>query len=106
MPFSRVVLPHGRGESLPFFIRWVGRFDQVQGSKRLGVERLKRAASEGRYLSALAKILLATIYIREKRYGEAQEITQELVDEYPKNPSFPAELEKLRKKTGEMVKAG
>ena len=92
--------------SLPFPIRWVGRFDQVQGSKRLGVERLKRAASEGRYLSALAKILLATVYIREKRFNEAQETTQELVDEYPDNPSFPAELKKLRKKTGVKVRTG
>jgi hypothetical protein len=91
--------------SLPFFIRWAGRFDQVRGDKRLGIERMKRAAGDGRYLTALAKILLATVYIREKQHLEAQKITLQLVEEYPENPSYPAELEKLRKKTGVTVGA-
>jgi len=85
--------------SLPFFIRWVAPLGQVKGNKRLGIEHLERAASEGRYLRALARILLATVYIREKRYDEAQEVAQQLVDEYPQNPSFPDELNKLQKKT-------
>ena len=78
-------------------------YTKYKGDKRLGVERLKRAASKGRYLRTLAKILLATVYIREKRYGQAQKITRELVDEYPDNASFPAELKKLQKKTNRIA---
>ncbi|MBM3775641.1 MAG: hypothetical protein FJW37_10850 [Acidobacteria bacterium] len=81
--------------SLPFFIRWFARFDNVQGSKELAVEKLEIAARQGRYFRGFAKILLSIIHLRENRPPAARQILGELAREYPENPLIRKELAKL-----------
>src|SRR5262249_40061996 len=46
--------------SLPFFVRWFVKFDNVAGDKQRGIDRLELVSREGRYFRPFAKILLAT----------------------------------------------
>ena len=81
--------------SLPFFIRWFIRFDNVQGSKEQGIKNLQLVAREGHYFRAFAKILLSIIYLREKKPHETERLLAELAHDYPSNPLFRRELAKL-----------
>lgn len=86
--------------SLPFFVRWFVRFDNVSGSKERGKEILELAAREGHYFKAFAKILLGIIDLREKKPQEAQKLLAELAHDYPGNPLFRKELAKLNSRLG------
>ncbi len=85
--------------SLPFFLRWFISFENVEGDKDLAVEVLEDVSRSGRYLDTFAKMLLATIHIREKRWEAARQVTSELAAEFPGNELFRRELERLTAKT-------
>ena len=84
--------------SVPFFVKWFVRFEEAEGNKALAVERLKSVIERGRYLGPFAKIILATIDLREKRPLQAEMRLAELSRDFPENPLFKKELEKLRPK--------
>ena len=81
--------------SLPFFIRWFVRFDNVQGSKEQGIQNLKLVAQKGRYLRPFAKILLGIAYMREKKPRQTERLLAELTRDYPANPLLRRELDKV-----------
>ncbi len=81
--------------SLPFYLRWFIRFDQVQGSKQEAVRKLEQVAEGGRYLGPFAKIMLAIIHVREKRPGDALRLLEELTTSFPENPLLRKEYLKL-----------
>ena len=84
--------------SLPFFVRWFVHFDNVDGSKDRGVDRLKLVAREGHYFKPFSKIMLSIIGLREKRPQEAQQWLTELARDYPENRLFRTELAKVNAK--------
>lgn len=86
--------------SVPFFIRWVLRFEETKGSKNQAVANLEKVAQNGRYFRPFAKILLAIIHLREKRFLEAEMRLAELHREFPENPLFKKEMEKLAQRRG------
>jgi hypothetical protein len=81
--------------SVPFFIRWLLKFEKTEGSKAAAVRNLQVVAEKGRYLRPFAKVLLAIIHLREKRPAEAERQVAELHREFPENPLFKRELDKL-----------
>jgi len=81
--------------SLPFFIRWFVRFDNVQGSKEQGVKNLEEVVHDGHYFKPFAKILLAIIDLREKRPHESEKLLESLARDYPSNPLFRRELARM-----------
>jgi hypothetical protein len=86
--------------SLPFFIRWFVHFDNVSGDKKAGIHNLELVASEGHFLKPFAKILLGIVALREKRPRDAQKLLQELARNFPQNPLFRKELDKLNARIG------
>ena len=84
--------------SLPFFIRWFIHFDNVDGNKQRGVQNLELVAREGRYLGPLAKVFLGIIDLRERKPQEARRLLAELAHDYPRNPLYRKELDKLNLK--------
>lgn len=86
--------------SLPFFIRWFVHFDNVSGSKDRGKRSLELVSREGHYLKPFAKILLGIISLREKKPKDAQKLLMDLAQEYPSNPLFRKELDRLNGKLG------
>jgi hypothetical protein len=81
--------------SMPFFLRWLVHFDQIQGDKEKGIENLKLVARHGQYYGPFAKILLAVVYLREKKPNEARGYLAEVARDYPGNPLIQRELEKV-----------
>jgi hypothetical protein len=86
--------------SLPFFIKWFVHFENVDGSKDRGVDRLRLVAREGHYFKPFSKIMLSIIALREKRPQEAQQWLTELARDYPQNRLFRTELAKVNAKLG------
>lgn len=81
--------------SLPFYARWFVRFDAVQGDKKKGIEQLKLGATRGRYLRPFAKLLLASLYLREKQPQQAERLLEELRAEFPANTLATTEFARL-----------
>jgi hypothetical protein len=81
--------------SLPFFVRWFVHFDNVDGNKQKGIERLETVSREGHFFRPFSKILLGIIALREKRPKDAQTLLAELARDYPSNPLFRKELDKV-----------
>ena len=81
--------------SLPFFLRWFIRFDQIDGDKQAGIAKLTEVAEKGRYFRPYAKIMLSVIYLREKKPAEASKLLGELARDFPENPLIRQELAKL-----------
>lgn len=79
-------------------MKWFVRFEEAEGSKTVAVERLKSVVDKGKYLGPFAKILLAIIDLREKHPLQAEMKLAELSRDFPENPLFRKELEKLRPK--------
>lgn len=82
--------------SLPFFLRWFVRLDQVSGSKQKAVEDLELVVKQGKYYGPMARMMLAVIHLREKRADQAQALLAGLVNDFPENPLFRKELARLR----------
>jgi hypothetical protein len=81
--------------SLPAYRRAFLWFGGVHGDKKLGIEQLTRAASDGHYLRPYAKLLLALAALREKNPKMARMELEELAAEFPSNPLFGRELAKI-----------
>jgi hypothetical protein len=97
-PFYDAYLAKGTTEyvvgSLPFYFRWFVRIDNIEGSKQKGVEVLQLVAERGKYYGPFASILLAAIYMREKRLMEAERLLRGVAAEYPENPLLRRELQR------------
>lgn len=81
--------------SLPFFLRWFVRLDQIDGSKVTAAHNLERVAKSGRYLKAFSKILLSVVYLRDKKIPQTLVLLKELHRDYPENPLIRKELTKV-----------
>ncbi|MFN0165215.1 MAG: hypothetical protein ACKV22_02195 [Bryobacteraceae bacterium] len=84
--------------SMPFFVRWFVRIDNIKPDKSAGMDKLSLTARHGRYLKPFAKILLAIAYLREKKPTRSKELLADLSREFPENPLFRRELEKVSHK--------
>ena len=84
--------------SLPFFVKWVVRFDQVKGSKAQAVANMEKVATSGRYLGPFARIMLAIIHLREKRPQRSIQLLADLTRDFPENPLLRKELARVRQK--------
>ena len=81
--------------SLPFFVRWFVRIDDIEGDKAVGVGKVAMVAKNGRFLKPFAKVLLALVYMREKTPSKAAAVLAELSHDYPENPLFRRESQKI-----------
>ena len=81
--------------SLPFFMRWFVRMDDIQGSKERGIRNVELVARQGHYFKPFAKILLGIAYLRAKRPNDTKRLMVELARDYPGNPLFQKELAKI-----------
>ena len=85
--------------SLPGYKRFFLRFGGIHGDRRRGMMQLQMAAMHGHYLRPFAKIVLALVALREKQDALARTLLEELVGEFPQNPLFASELDKLSSKS-------
>jgi hypothetical protein len=81
--------------SLPFFVRWFVKVENINGNKEQGMKTVEIVARKGHYLKPFAKILLAIANLREKKPRAAEALLTELSADYPENPLFKKELAEL-----------
>ena len=89
--------------SLPFFIRWFARFENVDGNKQKGIEALKLVARHGVYYGPFARILLAVVSLRDDRQEDARTILAQLSLEYPENTLITRELDRVTDRINTMT---
>src|SRR5258705_6929335 len=77
--------------SLPFFVRWFIKVENINGSKEQGIKTVELVTQKGHYLKPFAKILLAVANLREKRPRVAETLLFELARDYPENQLFKKE---------------
>ena len=86
--------------SIPFYFRWLVHIDNVSGNKQKGIKTLQLVAEKGRYYGPFARVLLATIYMREKQFGESERLLAGISAEFPDNPLFRKELQRVSQLRG------
>lgn len=79
----------------PLIVRWLLRAAGGQADRDLGIEKLRLTATKGHYLAPFARLLLAVAAMREGDAGQARALLTALALEFPHNPLFPQELERL-----------
>ena len=75
--------------------RWILKIGGYSGDKQKGMEDVQRAAQHGRYLAPFGRILMAIAYVRDKDMTRARETLVGLNRDFPRNPLFPREIERL-----------
>ncbi len=80
----------------PAPLRWFLRLDGAQTDKQRGLENLNATAEHGRYLQPYARILLAVAALRDKNVSRAKDLLSGLARQFPRNPLYARELERLR----------
>lgn len=84
--------------SLPFYIRWLMKLDDITGTKQEGLKDLSIAAESGQYMKPFAQLLLAMFYLREKQADKTEKLLGQLAKEYPDNRTFRDEWVKAKAK--------
>ncbi len=80
-------------------LRWILRIAGYSDNKAEGMEQLKVTADRGRFLGPFARILLTIAYLRDHDTRRARAMLVELQREFPTNPLFARELERIDRQT-------
>ena len=93
--------------ALPLPVKIMAAIANVRGSKKRGLETLERVGRQGRLERHIARLLLITLYKREKRYGDAVERARELTASYPRSYLFRlAEADALVSQAADQKRTG
>jgi hypothetical protein len=76
-------------------LRWVLRLAGFEGDRRKGMQELRLTAERGRFLGPFARILLTIAYLREHDTVRARELLTGLQRDFPSNPLFARELQRI-----------
>jgi tetratricopeptide (TPR) repeat protein len=74
--------------SLPLPVKVLAAIASVRGSKKRGMETLERVGREGHLERYISRLILVTLYKRERRYSEALDRARELTARYPRSYLF------------------
>jgi len=77
-------------------VRWLLRLGGLPADRRGGIADLQLTAEHGRYLAPFARILLAIAYVRDKDKPRAIQLLTGLRAEFPANPLFEREIDRLQ----------
>jgi tetratricopeptide (TPR) repeat protein len=78
--------------SLSFPVRLMLKVGGMSGSKKKGLATLEGVVAQGTRANDDARVLLITLYKREKRYTDALKFARELAEKYPRNYLFKMEV--------------
>lgn len=79
----------------PMPVRWLLQAYGSETDAARGMQKLKLCLESGRFLKPFARLLLAVAAIREKQFGRARELLHGLAREFPSNPLYAQEADKL-----------
>jgi hypothetical protein len=76
--------------------RWAFRLYGAEADKDRGIRTLELTAEKGHYLLPFAQLLLAVAALRDKDPNRAKELLRNLAQEFPNNPLYQKELQRIR----------
>jgi hypothetical protein len=76
-------------------VRWMLRMGGYKGDEQEGMKELTLAAERARYMAPFAKLLVAFEDVRKNNPAEARKNLEQLHRQFPNNPLFLDELNKL-----------
>jgi len=80
----------------PLVMRWIARLAGGNTDREKGLQQLRLAAQNGRFLKPFAKLLLAIAALRDHDRDTALGLLSELQREFPRNPLYTRELSRLK----------
>jgi len=87
--------------SLPWYLRALASMSGHHGTRSQGLTELREVSEKGNRARVDAKIVLATLYRRERMYPQAVELLRELQRSYPRNYLIPSEIADIYKAEGD-----
>jgi len=87
-------------------VRWVLHMGGYKGDEQEGMKELTLAADRARYLAPFAKLLVAFEDVRKNNPAEARRHLEQLHKEFPNNPLFVDELNKLGRTSARLAVQG
>jgi tetratricopeptide (TPR) repeat protein len=91
--------------SLPGPIKVLFLFAGLHGDKQRGIGLVETVAQWGDGARRDAQILLAVLYRREKRFGDARRVVESLAQAFPRNYILPLEVASLHRSAEEYPEA-
>jgi hypothetical protein len=76
-------------------VRWILRLAGYTGNTARGMDEVRVTAEHGRFLAPFARILLAIAYLRMHDTAHARELLAGLARDFPTNPLFASELQRI-----------
>lgn len=76
-------------------VRWLLHIGGYAGDKKEGVHDLQLTAEHGHFLAPFARLLLAIAYLRDKDKSGARALLAGLQRDFPDNPLFAREINRL-----------
>jgi hypothetical protein len=90
----------------PAPVRWALRLGGYKGDEQEGMKELALAADRARYLAPFARILVAFEDVRKNNPAEARRKLEQLHQEFPNNPLFVEEINKLDRTSARLIRQG
>lgn len=91
--------------SLPGYMKFLGFLAGFRGDKEKGIQTLKLVAEKGDQNKLDAQILLAVVYRRERRAGDAVPLLHSMTERFHRNYLFRLELSQMYADLGDKTKA-
>lgn len=80
----------------PAPVRWFLRLNGVRSDREEGLRELRITAEHGRFLAPFARLLIAIDDLRSGHRAQALQVLSQLHDDFPLNPLFAHEMERLK----------
>ncbi len=90
----------------PAPVRWALRLGGYKGDEQEGMRELALAADHARYLAPFARILVAFEDVRKNNPAEARRKLEQLHQQFPDNPLFVEEINKLDRTSARLTHQG
>jgi hypothetical protein len=85
-------------------VRWVLRLGGLKGDEAEGLKELTLAADHAHYLAPFARLLVVFEDVRFKNIDDARKRLEDLRQQFPDNPLFREELEKLGRASAQLTR--
>jgi hypothetical protein len=85
-------------------VRWVLRLGGLKGDEAEGLKELTLAADHAHYLAPFARLLVVFEDVRFKNTDDARKRLEDLRQQFPDNPLFREELEKLGRTSAQLAR--
>jgi tetratricopeptide (TPR) repeat protein len=91
--------------SLPWYMKVLASLVGYHGNREQGTEEVRQVATQGHWARDDAKLILAVLYRREKKYPETLAVLQDMAKSYPRNFLLQREIAGVYEMQGDLRSA-